>query len=157
MLPTVIPCDIVGRRFTLHQLVLRDDRGIRRPFVCAVHFHVPFGQVVDHFIPDPLVPQPACPVEQMPRVAVQRLPDPEFAPLFLEIMPHLIEFQDDRSPRGLWLLVVVFGTVPDPSEHSLRRDPEEERDAVHGHPAQVPQHSVDLQRMFTPQSMVQVP
>src|SRR5215471_2632462 len=59
-------------------------------------------------------------------------------------MPHLIEFQDDGAPRGLWLLVVVCGQVPDPAEHGLRRHPQEKRDAVHGHPTQVPQHSVDL-------------
>jgi hypothetical protein len=38
----------------------------------------------------------------------------------------------------------VFGHVPDPGKHALRGDPEEERDARHGHPTQGPQGGVDL-------------
>src|SRR5262245_38880375 len=53
-------------------------------------------------------------------------------------LPHFVEFQDDGSPRGLWLLVRVCGKVPDPGEHGLSRDAEEKRDAVHGHPTQIP-------------------
>src|SRR5262249_38235691 len=91
-----------------------------------------------------LVPSPTFPIEQLPRVTIERFPDPELAPLFPEIMPHLIELQDASSSCGFWLLIIVFGQVPDPGEHGLRGDPEEERDAMHGHAPQVPQDRVDL-------------
>jgi hypothetical protein len=63
-------------------------------------------------------------------------------------MPHLIKLQDDSSPCRLWLLVGIFGKVPDPGEHGLRGDPEEKGNAVHGHATQVPQDGVDLHRAW---------
>src|SRR5262245_28570727 len=105
-LPTVIPLNVMSGHFTLHQLVWRDDRSICGPLVRAVHFDVPLREAIDHLLQRRLVPSPPFPVEQLPRVAIQRFPAPEFAPLFLEIMPHLIELQDDRPPRGFWFLVI---------------------------------------------------
>src|SRR5215475_8410573 len=54
--------------------------------------------------------------------------------------------EDNGTPGGLWLLVVVSGQVPDPCEHGLGGDVEEKGDAVHGHTTEVPQHGVNLRR-----------
>jgi len=105
---------------------------------------IPFGQAIHHLLQGRFVTAPTFPVQQLPGVPIQGLPDPELLAFVLEIMPHLIEFQDDGSPRRLWLFVVVFGTVPDPGEHSLRGDVEKKRDAVHRHATHVPQDSIDL-------------
>src|SRR5919106_2240475 len=43
-------------------------------------------------------------------------------------------------------MLPIFGKVPDPVEHCLRRDPQEEGNAVHVHATQIPQDSVDLRR-----------
>src|SRR4029450_8350895 len=83
-LPTIIPLNVVCGCFTLHQLVWRDDRRIGSPLVRAVHFDVPFGQAIDHLLQRRLVPSPTFPVEQLPRVTIERFPDPEFTPLFLQ-------------------------------------------------------------------------
>ena len=74
---------------------------------------------------------------------IQRFPDPQLLACLLEVMPHLIQLQDDGVPCGLWLLLVRLGNVSDPVEDGRRRDPEEARDAVHGDPTQVEQDSVD--------------
>jgi hypothetical protein len=52
-------------------------------------------------------------------------------------MPYLTDLPNDRSPRGLWLLVVVSGNVPDPGEDDLSEDLEEKRHVMHGHTRQL--------------------
>jgi len=37
--------------------------------------------------------------------------------VFLEVMPHLVQFQHDRFTRGRRLFVVVSGIAADPLEH----------------------------------------
>lgn len=143
-LAAMIALDGMRSRFALHQFVLWDDRGIRRPFVCAVHSHVPRGQAIHHLLQGGLVTAPAFPVEQLSRVAIEGFPYPELAPLCLEIVPHLIEFQGNRSACRLWLLLVRLGKGPDTVEYGLRGNAEEERDTVHRHTTQVPQPGVDL-------------
>src|SRR5262245_46006784 len=143
-----MPFDLMSRRLALHELVLRDDRSIRRPHVGPVHVHVPFGQVMDHLRSARLVPSSTLPVEQLSRVAIERFPAPECTPLCLERMPHLIAFQDNRSPRRLWLLLGSLGKGPDPVGDDLRGAPEEERDAVHGQTTEIPQDGVDLHRTW---------
>ena len=118
-LTAMITFDGIRRHFTLHQLVLRNDRGIGRPLVRAIHVPIPFGQAIHHLLQGRFVTAPTFPVQQLPGVPIQGLPDPELLAFVLEIMPHLIEFQDDRSPCGLWLLLVLLGKGPDPVEHSL--------------------------------------
>lgn len=143
-LAAMSPLNVVRSRFALYEFVLGDDGRIGAPLVGAVHCDVPLREAIHHLLQGRLVPPPTCPVEQLPRVPIEGFSDPELASFCPEIMPHLIELQDDDAPRGLWLLVVVCGQVPDPGEHGLRRHPKEKRDAVHGHPTQVPQNSVDL-------------
>ena len=64
------------------------------------------------------------------------------APLFPELIPYFIELQDDRSSRGLWLLMIVLGHVPAPGEYSLSGDVEEKRAAEYGHTTQVCQRHI---------------
>ncbi len=59
-------------------------------------------------------------------------------------MPHLIQLQDDRFPRGFRFLIMLYGKSPDPVEHCLGGDPEKKRDAVHGDATQVEQHGINL-------------
>jgi hypothetical protein len=54
-----------------------------------------------------------------------------------QIMPYLTELPNDRSPHGLWLLVIVSGNVPDPGEYDLSEDLEEKRHMMHGHTIQL--------------------
>src|SRR5215510_15232763 len=61
-------------------------------------------------------------------------------------MPHLIQFEDNASPRGLWRLLVLLGQGSDPVEHRLGGDAQEERDAVHRNATQVQQYRIDLRR-----------
>ncbi len=86
-----------------------------------------------------LVLSPTFPFEQLSCVAIQRFPDPEYVLLCPQIMPWLTELQNDRSARGLWLLVLVSGNIPDPGEHDLSGDLEEKRHMMHG-------HTISLQR-----------
>src|SRR5262245_36334963 len=136
------------RGFTLHQFVLWDDRCIGGPLVRAVHGDVPLRKAIDHLFQCLLVPSSTCPVQELPGVPIESLPDPEFVPLVLQVVPHLIELQDDRSTRGLRLLVGVCGQVPDPGEDGLGGDTEERADTVHGHATQVPQDGMDLHRKW---------
>ena len=115
----MIAFDGIRRHFTLHQLVLRNDRGIGRPLVRAIHVPIPFGQAIHHLLQGRFVTAPTFPVQQLACVLIQCLPDPEFAPLCLEIVPHLIQFQDEGSPCGFRLLVVLLGKGPDPVEYRL--------------------------------------
>src|SRR6266850_1667182 len=80
------------------------------------------------------------------RYPIQGFPNPEFLGFLLDIMPHLIQFQDDGFSRGLRLLVVRFRKRFDLVEYRLSRDPQEEPNAVHRHATQVPQDGVDLHR-----------
>jgi len=117
---TVIPLNGgVGRRFTLHQLVWWDDRSIGGPLVRAVHLRVPLRKTVNHLLQRCFVPSPTFPVEQLPRVAIQRFPDLELVAFRREVMPHLIKFQDDGSPRRLRLLLVWLGQGAEPGKHGL--------------------------------------
>jgi hypothetical protein len=52
-----------------------------------------------------------------------------------QIMPYLTELPNDRSPRGLWLLVIVSGNVPDPGEYDLSEDLEDKRHMMHAIPS----------------------
>ncbi len=65
------------------------------------------------------MPTPTLPVQQLSGVTLQSFPDPAFLPLFLKIVLHLIQFQDDDSPRGFRLLVVLLGNGPEPVEYRL--------------------------------------
>src|SRR6266403_12276 len=56
------------------------------------------------------------------------------------------QFEDDASPRGLWLLLVLLGKGSDPVEHRLGGDAQEERDAVHRDATQIEQYRIDLRR-----------
>ena len=60
-----------------------------------------------------LVTPPTFPVQQLPGVPIQAFQIQSFC-RFLQVMPHLIQFQDDGSPRGLWLLLVLPGKGADP-------------------------------------------
>jgi hypothetical protein len=79
-------------------------------------------------------------------IRIQGLPDPEFPSLVLEIMPHLIQLQDDRSAGRLRLLVVLLRKGSEPVEHGLGRYSQEERNAMHGEATQIQEHCVDLHR-----------
>jgi hypothetical protein len=68
-------------------------------------------------------------------------------PFFLEIMPHLIQLQ---------LLIMLSGKRPDLVEHGLGRDPEEERDAVHGEATQVDPHGILFVLRGLPRGVVRV-
>src|SRR3954451_6727849 len=59
-------------------------------------------------------------------------------------MPHLIEFDDDRSTFRLGLLRVSFGELLDPGHPARGRDAQQLGGAVHRQPAQVQQHGRDL-------------
>src|SRR4051812_41587343 len=83
----------------------------------AVHFHVPSRQAIDQLLQGRLVTPATFPVQQQPGVTIQGLPNPEFLPFLLHVMPHLIQFEDDASPRGLWLLLELLGQGSDPVEH----------------------------------------
>jgi hypothetical protein len=61
-------------------------------------------------------------------------------------VPHLIQLQADGLPCGPWLPRVLCGKGSDPVEHGLGREPEEERDAVHGDATQIPKHRMGLLR-----------
>src|SRR5262252_7336657 len=100
--------------------------------------------MINHFLPCLLVPSPPFPGQERARGPLERFPEPERAPLCLEIVPPLIAFQDEGAPRGFGLCIIGWGHVPEPGEHSLRRDPEEKGDAVHGPPTPVPQDRVHL-------------
>ena len=145
-LPTVIPFDIRRRGFTLHQFVLWDDRCIGGPLVRAGHGDVPLRKALDHLLQCLLIPSSTFPVQELPGVPIENLPDPEFVPLFLQVVPHRIALQDDRAPRGLRLLVIGGGQVPDPGEYGLGGDAEEACDPVHRHATEIPQHGVDFYR-----------
>ena len=107
-LAAMIPLNIGRGRFALHEFVLGDDGGLGAPLVCTVHFDVPLCETIDHLLQSGFVTPSAFPVQQLASVPIQRFPDPELLAFLLEIMPHLIQFQDDCSPRRHWLLVVVF-------------------------------------------------
>ena len=64
-----------------------------------------------------------CPVSRA------RGPDPPLAPLFSAGMPPRIALQDERASWGGWLLLIVFGSAPEPGESGLRGAPEEAREA----------------------------
>ena len=81
-LPTVMPFDGMRRGFTLHQLVLWDDRRIGGPLVCAVHGDVPLRKAIDPLFECLLIPSSTFPVQELPGVPIESLPDPEFR------MPH---------------------------------------------------------------------
>ena len=62
----------------------------------------------------------------------------------MPLMLHLIAFQNNHAARGIWLLIGVCGPVPNPGEHGLCGDPEQEHDTVHSHTTEVPQDGRDL-------------
>jgi hypothetical protein len=70
-LPTVIPFDIVRGRFTLHQLVLRDDRRICSPLICAIQLHIPLGEALDHLLQGRLVTLTTFPVQELTGIRIQ--------------------------------------------------------------------------------------
>jgi hypothetical protein len=142
-LPAMITLNGMGRCFALDQLVLRDDRRIRRPLIRAIQLYIPLYQAIDQLLQGGFVTLTTFPVRELTRVTIESLPDPELAPLLLEIVPHLIQLQDDRFSRGAWLLIVLCGKGPDPVEHGLSRDPYEERDTMHGNATQIQKHRVE--------------
>ena len=110
-LPAVIALNGMRGRFTLHQHVLRNNRRIRCPVICAIPLHIPLRQPIDHLLQRGLVTPATLPIQQLPGVLVQGFPDPELLPLFLEVILHLIQLEDERFPCGLWLLLVLFGLI----------------------------------------------
>ena len=75
---------------------------------------------------------------------IQRFPDPQLLAFLLEVVPHLIQLQDDGFSCGFWLLLVRLGKGSDPVQYGLRRDAEEKRDAVHRDTTEGEPHGVDL-------------
>ena len=104
-LPTMMPLDVVGGRFALDQFLAWYDGRIGPPFVRAVHLHVPLRQTIHHLLQRLLVPSSTFPVQQLPGLTIQRFPDPEFLVLLLQVMPQLIQLEDDRFPCGFGLLI----------------------------------------------------
>lgn len=49
-LPAMIALDVMRRRSTLQQLVLRDDGRIGRPLVRAVQLRLPSGEAIHHLL-----------------------------------------------------------------------------------------------------------
>ena len=136
-LPTVIPFDVVRGRFTLHQLALRDDRRICGPLIGAKQLHIPLGKALDHLLQGRLVTPTTFPVQELAGIRIQGLPDPQLPSLVLEVVPHLVQLQDDRFASGLRLLVVLLRKGSEPVEHGLGRYPQEERDTMHGEATQI--------------------
>jgi hypothetical protein len=87
----MIALNVMRRGFALYQLVLWNDRGITGPFVRAVHRDIPLRQTLDHLLQGRFVPAATCPVQELPSITIQSLPDPKFPAFFLELMPHLIQ------------------------------------------------------------------
>lgn len=113
-LAAVMAFDIMRRCFALYQLVLWHDRRIRGPFVWAIQLHMLLRRVIDHLLQRGFVPPPTCPIEEVAGITIQDLPDPQLPSLLLERVPHLISLEDDASPRGLWLLIVLLRESADP-------------------------------------------
>jgi hypothetical protein len=61
-LPAVIALDGMRRGFTLHQLVLRDDRRIGGPLIRAIQLHVPLGEALDQLLQGRFVTPTTFPV-----------------------------------------------------------------------------------------------
>jgi len=103
-LPTVMPCDIMSGRFPLPQLVLRDDRRLCGPLIGAIPLHLPLGEALDHRLQGRLVTLTTCPVQELTGLRISGLPDPQLPSRVLEVVPHLVQLQDERIARGLRLL-----------------------------------------------------
>jgi hypothetical protein len=116
----------------------------------AIELHIPWRQAINQLLQRHLVTPPACPVQELPGITIQRVPDPPRLACLLEVVPQLLQLQDDGFSCGLWRLLVRLGKGSDPGEHGLDRDLQEERDAVHGEATQLPQDRVDLQRERLP-------
>jgi hypothetical protein len=110
----------------------------------AIQLHIPLGKALDHLLQGRLVTPTTFPVQELTGLRIQGLPDPKLPSLVLEVVPHLVQLQDDRFASGLRLLVVLLSKGSEPVEHGLGRDPQEERDAMHGEATQIQEHRVDL-------------
>jgi hypothetical protein len=144
-LPTVMPFDGVRCRVPLHQLVLRDDRRLCGPWICAIPLHVPLGEALAHLPQGRFVTATTVPVQKLTRIRSQGLPDPPLPPRVLEGVPPLVQRQDERVAGGFRLLVVLLSHGSEPVEHGLGRYPQEAREAMPGETAQISAHRVDRQ------------
>jgi hypothetical protein len=139
-----------GRRVALHQCVLGDDGRIGDPLIRAIELHIPWRQAINQRLQRRLVMPPTFPVQELPALTIQRVPDPPRLACLLEVVPQLLQLQDDGCSCGLWLLLVRLDTGSDPGAHGLDRDLEAACEAVHGDATQLPQDRVDLQRERLP-------
>jgi hypothetical protein len=112
--------------------------------ICAIQLHIPLGEALDHLLQGRLVTPTTFPVQELPGIRIQGLPDPQLLSRVLEVVPHLIQLQDDRFASRLRLLVVLLSKGSEPVEHGLGRDPQEERDAMHGDATQIHEHRLDF-------------
>jgi hypothetical protein len=145
-LPAMMVLNGMRRGFALDQFIPRNDRRIGRPLLRAIQLYIPLGQAVHHLLQSRLVAPPTFPIQQLACLLIEGFPDQEFLLLFLDVMPHLIQLQDESPSRGFWLLIVHYGKGPKPVEHRLSGDPHEEGDAVNREATQIQEHRVDLHR-----------
>src|SRR5262245_43320996 len=105
---------------------------------------MPMGEALDQLLQGRLVTPTTFPVQELARSRTQGLADPQLPSLVLEVVPHLVQLQDDRIASGLRLLAVLLRKGSEPVEHGLGRYPQEERDAMHGNATQIPEHCMDF-------------
>jgi hypothetical protein len=108
------------------------------------------GEALDQLLQGRLVTPTTFPVQELAGIRIQGLPDPQLPSLVLEVVPHLVQLQDDRIASGLRLLLVLLSKGSEPVEHGLGRDPQEERDAMHGEATQIQEHRVDFHHEWLP-------
>ena len=84
-----------GRRVALHPGVLGNDGRIGDPLIRAIEFHIPWRQAINQRLQRRLVTPPTFPVQELPGITIQRVPDPPRLACLLEVVPQLLQLQDD--------------------------------------------------------------
>jgi hypothetical protein len=74
----------------------------------SLQLYIPLGKALDHLLQGRLVTPTTFPVQELTGIRIQGLPDPKLPSLVLEVVPHLVQLQDDRFAIGLRLLVVLL-------------------------------------------------
>jgi hypothetical protein len=92
--------DGMGRRVALHPCVLGDDERIGDPLIRAIELHIPWRQAINQLLQRRLVTPPTCPVQELPGITIQRVPDPQLLACLLEGVPQLLQLQDDGVSCG---------------------------------------------------------
>src|SRR5262245_35490595 len=105
-LPARMALNGLRRGVALDQLVMRDDRRRGRPLIRAIQLYLPRGQAIHHLLQRRLVASPTFPIQPLAWLLIEGFPDPEFLRLLLDVMPHLIQLQDESASRGVWLRIV---------------------------------------------------